>query len=329
MPGMLAVATSIGVVEMYHLRVHIDPGLEMVQTVRVAEPTVLVLSLAWMPSTEAMTTLAVSLSDGTVALVDWRRPTLIKRFEAHSLEAWTVAWSPDSPFPQAKHTYFLYSGGDDSGVRTFSARDWGDHGAANDDLNGAPVSSISNPGFDTRIHGAGVTAILPFFAGRKKQFQKVLLTGSYDEHVRVLVESPNGRWKSVTEKRLGGGVWRLKVISSPDEVAEVNRSPDGLASSSEINWVYHILASCMHAGARILQVRRLDSSGNWSIKVLAKFEEHESINYGGDATLVRESSGIGIQKLVVASTSFYDRKLCLWNFSVPDNADTMFEIGRL
>jgi diphthamide biosynthesis protein 7 len=71
-----------------------------------------------------------------------------------------------------------------------------------------------------------------------------------------------------------------------------------------------ILASCMHAGARIVRIR-VDEEGEWSIEVLAKFEEHKSMNYGSDAQ--PQGSEDGGQRIIV-STSFYDKLLCLWRF---------------
>lgn len=75
------------------------------------------------------------------------------------------------------------------------------------------------------------------------------------------------------------------------------------------NWIcrYTLLASCMHAGTRIVQIQR-DEDGQWHIVVLAKFEEHKSMNYGSDFR-----PGDANLKTIV-STSFYDKLLCLWRF---------------
>ena len=66
----------------------------------------------------------------------------------------------------------------------------------------------------------------------------------------------------------------------------------------------------MHAGARIVRVQRNDE-GQWSIEVLAKFEEHKSMNYGSDAQ-PEGSENNGPRTII--STSFYDKLLCLWRF---------------
>ena len=65
-----------------------------------------------------------------------------------------------------------------------------------------------------------------------------------------------------------------------------------------------ILASCMHAGARVVQLCK--GEDGWKFEVLAKFEEHQSMNYGADFQL---SEGAG-KKIV--SISFYDKLMCLW-----------------
>jgi len=318
-PEVLAVATSTGAIEIFHLRIDQGAHLERFKTIQIFESTVLVLSFAWHPLPQALTTFAVSLSDGNLALVDYGRPTaLIKRLEAHSLEAWTVVWSPESPTGDSKDSFSLYSGGDDSGLCTFSALQLPVAKEENEDADGVPDSEAWSSAFDSKIHGAGVTAILPLCNRTNNRMQNALLTGSYDEYVRILVEGLNGRWRSTAEMRLGGGVWRLKMISSGTVLA-----PDGRAEG-----VYHVLASCMHTGARILQIRVRDS-GDSSIKVLAKFEEHESMNYGSDATFAREGDEMHSRNLLVVSTSFYDRKLCLWTFQVHINTATRFEIGRV
>ena len=64
----------------------------------------------------------------------------------------------------------------------------------------------------------------------------------------------------------------------------------------------------MHAGTRI--VRLCKGEDGWSFKVVGKFEEHESMNYGTD---VQPDSG---NVKTIVSTSFYDKLLCLWKSDV-------------
>lgn len=62
----------------------------------------------------------------------------------------------------------------------------------------------------------------------------------------------------------------------------------------------------MHAGSRIVRLR-CDAANTWSMTVLARFEEHQSMNYGSDC-VVDATTG----QVMVLSTSFYDKRLCLW-----------------
>jgi len=65
----------------------------------------------------------------------------------------------------------------------------------------------------------------------------------------------------------------------------------------------------MHAGARVVELRR-DAEGQWRIEVLARFEEHKSMNYGSD---VQPADG---RVKTIVSTSFYDKLLCLWRYEL-------------
>lgn len=138
-------------------------------------------------------------------------------------------------------------------------------------------SQMTTKWSDRRTHDAGVTAILPIANG-------LVITGSYDESIRLL-KAPigPGRPQILAELGLEGGVWRLQFIYSN-----------------------LILASCMHAGCRIIHLR-----GREELEVIAKFEEHQSMNYGSDVIPGREN--------MVVSTSFYDRLVCLWRYPWTDS----------
>ena len=76
---------------------------------------------------------------------------------------------------------------------------------------------------------------------------------------------------------------------------------------------YTLLASCMHAGTRIVQLSR--SGDEWEFTVQAKFEEHKSMNYGSDVQpLIGNGGASGEEKKarVIVSTSFYDKLMCVW-----------------
>ncbi|KAK7745994.1 hypothetical protein SLS53_002715 [Cytospora paraplurivora] len=162
-------------------------------------------------------------------------------------------------------------------------------------------------------HNAGVTAILPLSLAMSEGSQLVI-TGSYDDNLRVWAITPphknygNPKTRLLAEENLGGGVWRLKVI---EELSLMSGTGP---------WTAVVLASCMHAGARVIRLRGgMDFGQDLEIEVLARFEEHKSMNYGSDysrveGTLARDG---GKGEVVCVSTSFYDRLLCVWKFEAP------------
>ena len=256
-------------------------------------PDILVLSLAWV--TDSNHSIVVSLSNGAIAIADTKSLTSkIVSYQAHSLEAWVIAWSKRVNHPA------VYSGGDDSTIcchrltndveadKTFDA-------PLQPTLHGEVVR-------DRKVHGAGVTSILVLWS--ENDDHEYLLTGSYDEFVRLLkVTTGNKRPEVLVEKRLGGGVWQLRQI-------EVLTFP---STGQTRNASFTVVASCMHAGCRVLQIHKM-GNGDCTIEVLAKFEEHESMNYASDATILG-SSGVTPKDLTFVSTSFYDKKLCVWRLS--------------
>ena len=73
-----------------------------------------------------------------------------------------------------------------------------------------------------------------------------------------------------------------------------------------------ILASCMHAGTRVVRLRKGGNNKAWDFEVLGKFEEHGSMNYGADF----QPGSKGAAGWRVVSVSFYDRLMCLWRVQV-------------
>lgn len=126
-------------------------------------------------------------------------------------------------------------------------------------------------------HSAGVTSI---HASTKSEF--TVASGSYDESVCLW---DTRRTKSpVSDLNLGGGVWRLKWEPGPEHL---------------------LLAACMHNGFHIV-----DTSDS-ELKNVASFTGHESLAYGADWWW----PGSKGTSRIVASASFYDHLLCLWEFS--------------
>lgn len=60
-----------------------------------------------------------------------------------------------------------------------------------------------------------------------------------------------------------------------------------------------------------------DEEEEWRFHVLAKFEEHESMNYGSDVQPdLKEKKKEEMERKKIVSTSFYDRRLCLWTVEI-------------
>ena len=209
------------------------------------------------------------------------------------MEAWTIAWSKVN-YENGDVQLSLYSGGDDSvlcKIGPGSTRD-----VSCDEEGGILEMSLEGLARDRTTHTAGVTAILPVDY-LEDGIDQVIITGSYDEHIRVLT-LPNGSKKArllAEERVIGGGVWRLKRIPTHPGWGENRRIT--------------LLASCMHAGPRVIDIWR-QTGGLWDITIEAKCVEHGSMNYASDAR--RDYSDDG-HPFDVVSTSFYDRKVCVWS----------------
>jgi diphthamide biosynthesis protein 7 len=291
-PHFFGVATSTGSFSIYQLREHrgansLDSSLQHPEivpfrTFQYFPEDVLITAFSWKPLAESV---GMTLSDGQVCLGKVNLSHSNDDVSAiamgqHELEAWTLAFALDGSS--------IYSGGDDSALKFFGGAATQGH-TLSDTEDELPISWT-----DKKIHGAGVTAILPFFADVYSAF---VLTGSYDDHIRLIQIPAVGRRTVLTELNLGGGVWRLKRLGP---------SSSGPTLPEEVL----LLASCMHAGARILKLAK-DEESNWQFEVLAKFEEHKSMNYGSDC----QSSLNAKSQRTFITTSFYDRLLCLWRYS--------------
>jgi len=311
---MFAVATSNGRIDCYSLiSIPRQKALQKVRALHVCDPSVMVLSLAWIPCPRGdQDLLSASLSDGQIAtLATNSSDDAVALVQAHTLQAWTLAWSASQNRGPRR---VLYSGGDDSvlckhelsRLQSKTSKD-----VPEKVIDVVEIPSVSrfspypNPdrvaympiSADAKTHTAGVTAILPLASNDAED--EVIITGSYDGYIRVLnFATGSRRSKLLADLQLGGGVWRLKALRTSDSHVE---------NDSTIN----VLASCMHAGSRLLEISSTTNK-TWNIRLLAKFTELESMNYASDArnSLPDEQN----QGLMIVSGGFYDRKLCLWTF---------------
>lgn len=214
----IAVAASNSLVEFYELKLSPDgKTADLVSSAwlglfedeaEAKEPSdLLALSLAWHPTNSRL--MVVTLSNGKVhycttegdfAEIDHSMSCSAPEQLTHDLEAWTAAFSPTSTG--------VFSGGDDCALRLLKPH-WGSDG----------MDGVEASWQDKRLHGAGVTAILPLSDG-------LVVTGSYDDRVRLIAAHAVGRRRVLAERNLEGGVWRLKVIEAdelPDEGDDADR----------------------------------------------------------------------------------------------------------
>jgi diphthamide biosynthesis protein 7 len=129
---------------------------------------------------------------------------------------------------------------------------------------------------------AGVTVISPH-----PRIDNVVACGSYDETVAIfdLRKVSNQEPKPLCHsKSMGGGLWRIKWHPSNDN---------------------QLLLGAMHGGCRVVQL----NNENSDLQILQKFSSHQSMAYGADWLAFQDQT----KKVeAVASCSFYDRALYLW-----------------
>ena len=128
---------------------------------------------------------------------------------------------------------------------------------------------------DRRTHDAGVTHVSP-----SPHDANVVLTGSYDESIRVWDARNAARPVASLELATGGGVWRLKWHPRDTRV---------------------VLCALMYRGFGIARVDVPSSE----LSMAGYYEEHgkDMLAYGADW----RADGA-----MVATCSFYDRLLHVW-----------------
>jgi diphthine methyl ester acylhydrolase len=348
-PAVFAVCTSTSQIVFFRLEnvergiaeKSIEPSLSNAGSLQIGQDdTVLATSFAWdpQPINSNYMSIAVTFSSGETKLFEIRRDVKSKAGHndffiltqasidpAHTLEAWMVAFADLSCLEGNEK--MLLTGGDDSTMAC--------HKIKVEPY--SPFSSSAQVFQDGKSHTAGVTAILPILdAGQPHVIPRTraFITGCYDEHIRVFTMeecSPHKR-QIEAELPLGGGVWRLRKLSESF----------GEQIAGEYVCSVFILASCMHAGVRIIRIIRrqpIDERHNWcgwQIEVVGEFTDgHESMCYGADSVDLqrligdagnmnpfsrRQRSGNSSvdddppRDFVVVSTSFYDRKICVWSY---------------
>jgi len=207
---LLAVATSTGSLAFYQLCHQGNcTQLAFKAQKQICDQSVLILDLVWHP--RQWDIIGVTLSDGRVCICQsnegdpWSQATVLSLHTiiTHSLEAWTLAFSSSSTSPIE-----IISGGDDLLLQRASIS--------------CETHEHALLWQDRRIHQAGVTAILALTS-------ELIVTGSYDDHIR-LISAPSQKPRTVlADEDLGGGVWRLKAL--PPQIADAEPSADAAIST--------------------------------------------------------------------------------------------------
>ncbi|KAF9624507.1 hypothetical protein IFM89_011620 [Coptis chinensis] len=163
------------------------------------------LCLDWNPSA---TSISVGLLDGSVSIITVREAQLKvqKTWVAHDFEVWATSFDTHQP-------HLVYTGSDDC---RFSC--W--------DLRESPSSLAFQ---NKKTHKMGICCI-----AKSPADPNTLLTGSYDEYLRVWDVRSISKPINESSICLGGGVWRIKH----------HPSIPGL-----------ILAACMHNGFAVVSAK--------------------------------------------------------------------------
>lgn len=204
------------------------------------------------------------------------------------IEVWTAVACPWQP-------EVVWSGGDDSKLKGWDIR-----------------TGCSRPTFTSSEHTMGVTIV-----SWNPHVENTVCSGSYDEC--VLLWDQRQLRKPIAEFGTGGGVWRLKWYPDPEH-------PNLL------------LAACMYNGVHVLSVDNVSASsaappdaagrgsvghaagtgtGATTIRSLLHYQEHKSIAYGIEWLIKDNDENAAVGRPLIASCSFYDQDVHLWQPSAP------------
>ncbi|KAK8337573.1 hypothetical protein V6Z12_A09G195200 [Gossypium hirsutum] len=211
------------------------------------------LFLDWNPTA---TSISVGLSDGSVSITTLAESKIekLQEWKAHDFELWTSCFDIHQP-------QLVYTGSDDCKFKCWDMRD-------------NPSRMVFQ---NSKVHKMGVCCI-----AKSPTDPNTILTGSYDEYLRVWDLRCISRPVNETSVCLGGGVWRIKH----------HPFVSGL-----------VLAACMHNGFAIVKI------GDEKPEVFEAYGQHGSLAYGADWQRAKLLPG---GSTIVATCSFYDRLLRVW-----------------
>ncbi|KAK0587947.1 hypothetical protein LWI29_031700 [Acer saccharum] len=214
------------------------------------------LCLDWNPSATSMT---VGLSDGSVSIISFAESQLeiLQEWKAHDFELWATSFDIHQP-------HLVYTGSDDCKFSCWDIRD-------------CPARLAFQ---NSKVHTMGVCCIT-----KSPSDPNTLLTGSYDEYLRVWDVRSISKPVSETSIRLGGGVWRIKH----------HPFVPGL-----------VLTACMHNGFSVVKV------DGEKAEVIETYTKHGSLAYGADWQRGGNPLESKRKNSLVATCSFYDQLLRIW-----------------
>ena len=195
----------------------------------------------------------------------------VRQWNAHSLEAWISCWSRVDD----KKENIIYSGGDDAVFQAWDIR----------------AEDPSRVFMDRKTHQAGVCCVT-----ETPSDPNIVLTGSYDQNIRIWDWRNTNRPVCTTQCDTGGGVWRLKSNPHNPRV---------------------LLAACMYNGFFIYKI--MPGDGNNALKLVEceQYPHQQTLSYGAAWQFPRPDSQHLTRKDVVATCSFYDNLLHIWTPGTP------------
>jgi diphthamide biosynthesis protein 7 len=215
----------------------------------------------------------------------------------------------------------LFTGGEDGKLRLLSL--------ASSPMECSSKLSVSERPHQLRTfhpHEYGVTFILPLPVYSTDTPQCFLLTGGYDDYIRVFTTHDSrstapkmGKPQVLAELKIEGAGWRLQFLENywcPGS-SSTSLSKENTVSSAQIApYVFRVLASCHVAGAKILEITG-SLCGDWAIRELGNVTIHDSMCYASGVVPTESKRGETINPSlprICVSTSWEDRLLCVWEW---------------
>ncbi|KAM3072074.1 hypothetical protein ACMFMG_008536 [Clarireedia jacksonii] len=323
-PDLFAVSSSTGRISFFRIQDNGNPVPDIVhiKTWKVFDDSVLITYFAWcpLPQAEGTKSLVIAASTGVIQLItvtgnlrldssgnDLRCQREEPAISLHSLKvpyvgeepqyAYCCVWNP-APGGLSNNFSGVFSGGDDSKLRTGIL---GSSMEADDNFHHYLPTTFSG-------HDAAVISILPLPCVDKRW---ILLTGSYDNKVRILTMD----WDSQTKQKsidvsaildVGGGAYRLEFLQ------DYTSQP-----TQHSNLHFQVLATCMEAGVKILDIQR--NEGTWNINIIASADIEASKSHTpGNTTQLCYASAVqqlaGSDDIIFVSSCFTKRQLGVYRF---------------